>query len=414
VGRNCLLSLFQKKMLYNAMAKRLLLFLFLALFQTIVFAQAPLDKDGDGFLDYLDADDDNDGILDIDEGKSKALFDAGWFANYNSNKLIQDGYWPEPNSSISGIQQNDRNNTIVANATAVTYGSGLTVNLPGSIWDVSSVNATTLAQAKANNEYFEYSFTTPGVLANFVEFGCIGFANSNFVYHLGVEVSINGGIAMPLINDFTIPVGSYLYQSNYALLSRIRLQPSTTYTFRVYFFNAPSATTILQYDDFQFGTITSKDTDNDGTPDYLDTDSDNDGCPDANEYYNDKTKAGTDSRYGSVPRTVDANGKVIGASYSGNYSPVIAIGNAVSIGTQPLDKIIDVGTSTSFTANATTLNGNLAYQWQISTDNGLIWADIANAGVYSGATTTTLVITNATKSLDANKYRVKIVNLTRS
>ncbi|MCU0339790.1 MAG: immunoglobulin domain-containing protein, partial [Spirosomaceae bacterium] len=46
----------------------------------------------------------------------------------------------------------------------------------------------------------------------------------------------------------------------------------------------------------------------------------------------------------------------------------------------------------------------LTYQWQISTDNGMTFSDISNGGVYSGATTKTLVISNA-NGLNGRQYR---------
>jgi Immunoglobulin I-set domain len=48
--------------------------------------------------------------------------------------------------------------------------------------------------------------------------------------------------------------------------------------------------------------------------------------------------------------------------------------------------------------------GNLAYQWQISTDNGLTFSDLSNGGVYSGVTTKTLAISNA-NGLNGRQYR---------
>ncbi|WP_223810239.1 T9SS type A sorting domain-containing protein [Psychroflexus gondwanensis] len=61
-----------------------------------------------------------------------------------------------------------------------------------------------------------------------------------------------------------------------------------------------------------------RDTDGDGTPDYLDLDSDNDGCSDANEYYKDPSADGGDGgEFGNGTLSVDANGLVIGAGYNG-------------------------------------------------------------------------------------------------
>lgn len=47
--------------------------------------------------------------------------------------------------------------------------------------------------------------------------------------------------------------------------------------------------------------------------------------------------------------------------------------------------------------------GNI--QWQVSTDNGTTWTDLANGATYSGVNTSTLLITGATSSLNGNQYR---------
>ena len=57
-----------------------------------------------------------------------------------------------------------------------------------------------------------------------------------------------------------------------------------------------------------------------------------------------------------------------------------------------------------------TLTGGPAFthNYQVSTDNGVTFTNIANGGVYSGATTNTLVITGAPTSFNGYKYRDSI------
>ncbi|MCI2228204.1 proprotein convertase P-domain-containing protein [Polaribacter sp. MSW13] len=77
--------------------------------------------------------------------------------------------------------------------------------------------------------------------------------------------------------------------------------------------------------------IICRDTDADGTPDYLDSDSDNDGCSDANEAYSGSiANADVDQNgfYGTGTPTVDNDGKVISAAYSAPHSNYI--NNAVN------------------------------------------------------------------------------------
>jgi len=77
--------------------------------------------------------------------------------------------------------------------------------------------------------------------------------------------------------------------------------------------------------------------------------------------------------------------------------------SGVAITTQPTDRLnLCPGTGTTFVINATSVCG---YQWQVSVDGGSIYNNISNGGVYSGATTAILTISNVA-GLNNNKYRV--------
>ncbi|WP_425237928.1 hypothetical protein [Ulvibacterium sp.] len=81
------------------------------------------------------------------------------------------------------------------------------------------------------------------------------------------------------------------------------------------------------------------------------------------------------------------------------------INTGPSIITQPVDSAICPGCSTTFTV--TTSNTD-TYQWQFF--NGSIWVDLTNTGIYSGTSTDTLIVTNATPTDNGNQYRVQISN----
>ncbi|WP_219845010.1 hypothetical protein, partial [Flavobacterium columnare] len=151
------------------------------------------------------------------------------------------------------------------------------------------------------------------------------------------------------------------------------------------------------------------DTDNDGKPDYLDLDSDADGCSDANEYYNTATAdGGDDGVYGTGTPAVNADGTVTAAGYNGTgLTNVTTAGSLASITTQPSDKTISFGANATFTAVVTTGSGTTSYQWQESQDNGTNWTNISNGGVYSGATTASLTLTAPPVSM--NNYQYKLV-----
>jgi len=82
----------------------------------------------------------------------------------------------------------------------------------------------------------------------------------------------------------------------------------------------------------------------------------------------------------------------------------VTVANSISNVTAPVNKSICVNGNTSFSVSAG--NGNpITYQWQVSTDAGGSWNDIANGGVYSGVTTSTLNITGAPANFNNNQYR---------
>ncbi|WP_396633667.1 Calx-beta domain-containing protein [Maribacter sp. R86514] len=152
----------------------------------------------------------------------------------------------------------------------------------------------------------------------------------------------------------------------------------------------------------------SGDADGDSIIDSLDSDSDNDGCPDAVEAGH--TDPDDDGYLGTSPLsvadgTVDAStGRVIGqGGYTGTDSKVTTAFQNVSISSQPTDVVANLGETVTYT---TAVNGTaLTYQWDVSTDNGTTWNPLSNGGVYSGATTTTLTLTNITTTESGNQYR---------
>ncbi|MBL7709663.1 MAG: choice-of-anchor J domain-containing protein [Chitinophagaceae bacterium] len=60
----------------------------------------------------------------------------------------------------------------------------------------------------------------------------------------------------------------------------------------------------------------------------------------------------------------------------------------------------------SFSVTATPLNNT--YQWQVSTNGGGSYTNLANGGVYAGVTTTTLSLTGVTTAMNGYRYRVVI------
>jgi len=82
----------------------------------------------------------------------------------------------------------------------------------------------------------------------------------------------------------------------------------------------------------------------------------------------------------------------------------VTVNNPLGTVTDPANASICADGNTSFTVSAASGN-DIAYQWQVSTNNGTSWTNVANAGVYSGATTATLTLTNVPDSYNGYQYR---------
>ncbi len=87
-----------------------------------------------------------------------------------------------------------------------------------------------------------------------------------------------------------------------------------------------------------------------------------------------------------------------------SYSNLTAVPAAAITGNPPNRTICAAG-STTFGVTATNATG---YQWQVNSGSGFV--DITNGGVYSNATTSTLMITGATGGMNGWTYRCRAVS----
>ncbi|MEI9921834.1 MAG: PKD-like domain-containing protein [Bacteroidota bacterium] len=74
-----------------------------------------------------------------------------------------------------------------------------------------------------------------------------------------------------------------------------------------------------------------------------------------------------------------------------------------TIGTQPVNRTICEGTNTTFAVSGIAGTAPYSHQWQVDTGSG--FTNISNGGVYAGATTATLTISNVPFSMNGYKYR---------
>lgn len=87
---------------------------------------------------------------------------------------------------------------------------------------------------------------------------------------------------------------------------------------------------------------------------------------------------------------------------------VLTVYSGPSITTEPVNTGYCINSNASFSVVATASNGSLTYQWQVSTDNGVIWSNLSNVSIYSGVTTATLNLTNIPLSNTGYRYRVLV------
>ncbi len=85
----------------------------------------------------------------------------------------------------------------------------------------------------------------------------------------------------------------------------------------------------------------------------------------------------------------------------------LTVNSAPAITAQPSDSTICSGNNATFSVTA---SNAVSYQWQVNDGSG--WSNLANTGIYSGATTATLTLTGATTTVSTNQYRCEVTGLT--
>lgn len=115
---------------------------------------------------------------------------------------------------------------------------------------------------------------------------------------------------------------------------------------------------------------------------------------------------GTPTGTGSVSFTVNVT-DTVGATLAKDY--VIAVNQAPSVTTHPANAATDAGLTTAVTFTAAAEgNPTPTVKWQVNAGSG--FTDLANGGVYSGVTTTTLTVTGATLAMNGYTYRAVFTN----
>ncbi|TPN81780.1 immunoglobulin domain-containing protein [Aquimarina algicola] len=362
------------------------------------------DADNDGVSNTLDQDDDNDGILDINEGLDCGNGDWTAGGTYNINQNLGATI---NNTATYNTRDVDLTATLSGGATLSFIriqnavggnGQGIVQRAQNSNFNTSPVDYTYTFNDPVVNLAFDF-----GGLDNndFVEVRAFLGANEiilgpdNFSVYVASDVSYNGTSSFLATNSgagnnsnngsFSVEIGDPI--------DRIVLKTGKS---------TGSGQVTLHTSAFRY--CIPRDTDNNGVYDHLDTDSDNDGCADAIE--GGYTDPDDDEILGNSPVSVDGIGRVTGqGGYSGTRSGVITFGTLPSITAQSANQTINTGSNTSFTVTAT--GSDLTYRWQVDTGGGFVDIDPANTtDIYTGSDTASLNLTNVPVSDDGNLYRV--------
>ncbi|MBU3012193.1 carboxypeptidase regulatory-like domain-containing protein, partial [Polaribacter vadi] len=432
------------------------------------------DPDADGINNSCDLDDDNDGILDEDEGCGNAV---STFPNATKGYLFQGNPTKVYLVDLTtGVSTPHKDLTFQANAVAANEADNLFWAVNRTANNVVLIDPTTfnivetlpISTSAYSGAYDpikkQYVITTSSKVTvidadpssatyktEISSFSAGGFNVSDIAFNAsdgnfyGVANNTSNLYKFDTTNEVSSLVGSvvnlpsgiygavystldgkiYLGNNGSGVIYLLELRNGLTVTA---FSNGPASGTndgakVLNVD--LTGNQVCLDTDGDGIPNSQDLDSDGDGCLDVEE------SGGLDlNNDGIIDGTgFDADGLVTGGTggYNGTEGKE-TIAHQLSIDTPPSDQTVGTGQSATFTvvgsADMATnyLSGNpvydspgnasgrILYQWYLGDPNNG-GTLLNNAGIYSGVNTTSLTINPTTNSLDGNEYYVKLTHL---
>ena len=373
-----------------------------------------LDADGDGCFDTLEAgvlDGDGDGYVGTGILTSANVDDDGLVVSDDNGPINApvDAYGP----------LNDLNNNTILDSQEAGAAANITTQPTDQDLIIGDVTFTVVTDLAPGDESYQWEETTdaglnwnpiidtPGVYAG---------ANTASLVVTNTDVS-------RLLHRYRVVVSNVAYACDPTITSDevTYITPDD--------FDLDTVFDIVDEDDDNDGItdvdedngVVDRDTDGDGNPDRIDLDSDDDGCFDVDENLYDNN--GINQVGDQNPAVVDlTTGLVTSLGPNGGYGvPVDANSNgtpdfqeagaAANITTQPVDQDLIIGDVT-FTAATDLTPGDESYQWEETTDAGLNWNPIIDTpGVYAGANTTSLVVTNTDVTRLTDRYRLVARNI---
>ncbi|PCH76100.1 MAG: hypothetical protein COB98_07235, partial [Flavobacteriaceae bacterium] len=411
------------------------------------------DTDGDGVPDTTDIDDDNDGVLDCEEGvdsgaitmtKLSTIATTGVSHNFITSTeagadYIQYTSELTDTSGIYGIiKGTDEGNVGMAVNNGLNRTATLLITLNHPV-DIEITNTTKNTNGViTDDEAHVFTFDKSVTILNPSNELLIDTDNDG-IYESGVTSYTSNVLrikprvtVLPGLGDFVIQ-GESISSIEWKLINKTSSYKNGSG------FNIQT-------------TCVAKDTDNDGIPNHLDLDSDGDGCPDSMEagVLPKHLQKATLPDGASASETTFVNGQVLSGGtnvldYGSNgYSALLEGGDDTSAATTDLTKFennvnnyesqalnnivisietiiedttVDIGENVTFTAtvSATKITdfsvdpvvpvdatSDLLYQWQVSTGAGVPFVDIPLA------TTTSYTLSNIQFALDQHRYKLVV------
>ena len=376
------------------------------------------DNDGDGIPDICDLDDDNDGILDADEGFTPSV-NVTSFTNLDASVLPSTGTNGATSGSLGIIENCD-------GPFQTNFDIASTVGGVPNIFFFRNNNSILISYSgTSGSSEITYTFSEE-VNVRLDLAGNDAFESITFITPYDVITPGSGSTI-----ESTNPV--VWNNGNNGDFTEFQFNNVTSITLGIEGNNLTQQQRIF-ISDFM-GNAICQDTNLNGVYDHVEFDSDSDGCSDANEAYaNTNADGGDGGAFGLGTPTlanggVNANGLVIiadinvsGDAYT-NTVPTTTLGRntfqqgvTLSITQDPSSQTITETNSVTFSAIAevnrlitqpSTLVTDVDYQWQVSTNGGGTFTDISGeSGTVASGTEVSLTLTNVTAGADGNRYRM--------
>jgi len=391
----------------------------------------PVDSDEDGVPDRDDADDDNDGILDVDEGGEDLDTDGDGIPNRIDYDSDGDGC-----SDVleGGFSDPDEDGIIGSGSPTVDSSGKVDGHDYDTPADADTDGTKDFLQVSSQAVVTSHPIDVVRQGGDDAEFNVIVTGESTVTYQWQVSdddtvtwTDLENGSYYSGVNTTTLSLTAVTEDIDGFYYRLKVLTPSLVCADPVY----SNAAKLTAKDDSDGDGIDNNfdldsdndgilntvedptlDTDGDGTPDYLDLDSDGDGCYDVVEAGYDDPDG--DGRPGTgdpviIPGIgmVDAHPYGVTDEHDSDDNGVKdwqeAGGPLTSI-TNPSNVVSSQGKSETFTVSGTAVSP-ISYQWQTSEDNGTTWANILESVPYSGTDMATLTIDPISTTMNSNLFR---------